>query len=232
MFAESLCKSRDVAAKKRGAAKSKSKQRLSVVDINHVDLWASAVSEAFWDVTGGFNSKHLGLSCTLLAVCLRFSNEAPFSVDVHGSWVFWKKKKLRLLRLPDTKYLGTLKCWLLGLAKLSIYQHSKAESNHSRILYTRRSTYALKWWVNVNKEKWYFKLGLAVKYVYSFNLKNTFLIYFDFYKRQKLFPGVKYVQSHIYWQELPHFTIQIRAWWNKWQKINCGVIQLERKRLI
>lgn len=97
IFAESLCKSRDVVAKKEVAANSK-KQATSVcavfvVDIDHVDLWASAVSEAFWDATGGFNSTHLDLNCTLLAARLRFSIEALFSVDVWGSKLFWKKKK-------------------------------------------------------------------------------------------------------------------------------------------
>ncbi len=77
-------KSREVVAKKEVATNSKNKLCLSVRNIDHVDLWASAVSEAFWDATGGFNSTHMDLNYTRLAVSLRFSIEALFPVDVRG----------------------------------------------------------------------------------------------------------------------------------------------------
>lgn len=93
MFAESLCKSRDV---ERGNGEEQKQAvyfyAVSVVDIYHVDLWASTVSKAFWDSTGGLNSTHLDLNYTLLAACLRFSIEAPFSVDVQGSQLLWEKE--------------------------------------------------------------------------------------------------------------------------------------------
>lgn len=86
MFAESLCKSRD-AEKSNGEEQKQAVYfyAVSVVDIYHVDLWASTVSKAFWDAAGGLNSTHLDLNYTLLAACLRFSIEAPISVDVQGS---------------------------------------------------------------------------------------------------------------------------------------------------
>lgn len=67
-------RNREATAKKEVEANSKRKPALGV---DHVDLWVSAVSEAFWDATEGFNSTHLDLNYTLMAAHLGFSMEAP-----------------------------------------------------------------------------------------------------------------------------------------------------------
>lgn len=108
-------KSGEVAHEERGSSEQQKQAAsvcaVSVLDIDHVDLWASAVSEAFWDATGGFNSTHLDVNYTPLAAHLRFSIEAPFSAFL-CPWAcdFLKdQRNCRLLILLDSKYQSILK---------------------------------------------------------------------------------------------------------------------------